>query len=153
MFQEDFQQLIQNIVSQACSLKNKYTGESAAPVNYACIFTQSQAEYEHFLRLAEGLGKAIENTQSGPLFQIEPLETTAGPLKLLKIRIADPTRPERGDADFTLADYPAFKEKYLAQPGFKLIPRDGFEMIELVDPKFNVRCYFSNPPLDQQLGI
>ena len=38
--------------------------------------------------------------------------------------------------------------------GFLLIVKnDNFEMIELVDSNFNIRVYFSNPPLDKQLGI
>lgn len=73
---------------------------------------------------------------------------------LLKIRKPDPTRPERGDADFTLRDYNSFKEKYLKDAEhFKLIDRGNFEMIELKDPKFDVRSYFSNIPLTVQLGI
>jgi hypothetical protein len=71
----------------------------------------------------------------------------------LKIRKPDATRFERGDADFTIIDYPNFKSNYLANPGFKLIERKGFEMIELIDSAFNARAYFSNPTLDQQLGL
>ncbi|MBI5220288.1 MAG: hypothetical protein HY978_00420 [Candidatus Liptonbacteria bacterium] len=49
--------------------------------------------------------------------------------------------------------YAEFKTAHLGQPGFSLIPREGYEMIELIDPEFDVRVYFSNPPLTQQLGI
>lgn len=71
----------------------------------------------------------------------------------MKIRQPDKTRPEQGDADFTVDNFEDFKKKYISQDHFKLIPRDGFEMIELMDNEFDVRSYFSNPPLDKQLNI
>lgn len=54
-------------------------------------------------------------------------------------------------ADFTVSDYQAFKNKCISQNHFKLIAREKFEMIELMDSEFNVRAYFSHPPLDKQL--
>jgi hypothetical protein len=149
-----FRPMILDIVKQAAKLKDTYTSEEAAPVNYACIFAQSQEEYDAFIKSANEIGKIIDNTPSGPLFKIDPLDTVSGRLQLLKVRAPDTTRPERGDADFTVSDYPTFKRRYLAKPGFRLIKKDKFEMIELMDSySFNVRAYFSNPPLDKQLGI
>lgn len=75
----------------------------------------------------------------------------SGTLPLLKIRQPDPTRPERGDADFTLSDYKAFKQWALVQPGFKVITRTNMEMIELMQPGYNVRVYFSYPTLVEVL--
>jgi len=90
----------------------------------------------------------------GPVYHIQPIKTVSGNLKLLKIRKPDSTKPELGDADFTVGNYSEFKKKHLSKTGFKLIPkREDFEMIELVDSKFDVRAYFSHPPLDKQLGI
>ncbi len=142
-----------DMVRQSRELKNKYTDETDARVNYACIFSQSDDEFSELKKSAEQIGKAIEETPSGPLFYIQPLDTVSGQLKLLKIRKPDKTRPERGDADFTVNDYRVFKNKYILQNNFKLILREKFEMIELMDPDFNVRAYFSHPPLDKQLGI
>lgn len=101
----------------------------------------------------QNIGNVIKETPTGPLFHITPLNTVAGKLQLLKIRKPDATRPELGDADFTVTNYAEFKKKCLSQRGFKLIVRENFEMIELVDPQFNVRAYFSNPPLNEQLKI
>ena len=39
------------------------------------------------------------------------------------------------------------------KPGFKILRKPDFYMIELMDPDFDVRAYFSNPPLDKQLKI
>ena len=144
-------QLVEEIVKKANNLKNKHTSEKNAPVNYACIFAQSEEQYNNLIMVAKEIGSIIKETPTGPLFHIQPLKTFSGILKLLKIRKPDPTRPELGDADFTVENYLQFKNKCLSKTGFKLILRENFEMIELVDSKFDVRAYFSNPPLDKQL--
>lgn len=146
-------EFVQGIVEKANTLKNKHTSEKEAAVNYACIFCQSSKQYEELTTVSRKIGEVIDETPTGPLFHIKPLETVAGKLRLLKIRKPDPTRTEIGDADFTVLDYPEFKRGCLSQKGFKLIPREKFEMIELVDPQFDVRTYFSNPPLDKQLKL
>ncbi|MBN2095686.1 MAG: hypothetical protein JW727_06555 [Candidatus Aenigmarchaeota archaeon] len=149
----DLKALVKSIVVKANTLKNKHTSEKEAFVNYACIFSQSKEKYEELLEAAGKMGKIIKETPTGPLFHIEPLETGSGTLRILKIRAPDLTRPEEGDADFTVSGFSAFQEKYLTRPGFKLIEREKFVMIELMDPTFSVRAYFSNPPLDRQLNI
>ena len=153
MTAEDLKQLIQEIVRQSHELKNKHTAEKNAAVNYSAVFSRDKNEYKELYDAAKQIGKVIKNTPTGDLFKVDGIDTVAGKLKLVKIRLPDPTRHERGDADFTLADYIMFKEKYLSKTGFKLIERKDFEMIELIDPSFNVRAYFSNPPLDLQLGL
>ena len=144
--------LIQNIVKDAELLKDKYTDQKGVQVNYACIFCQSKEEQIRFLEEAHALGTIIQETPSGPLFKIS-IDTIAGKLQLLKIRKPDPTRPERGDADFTVSDYLSFKEKYLNKSGFSLIQKENFEMIELYEKDNNVRVYFSSIPLDKQLNL
>ena len=99
------------------------------------------------------MGVIAKNTPTGPLFRVQTIDTVAGPLQLVKIRQPDPTRPEQGDADFTVPVYPEFKKEYIRADGFKLIVRSDMEMLELTDPAFPVRAYFSHPPLDQQLGL
>jgi len=144
----------QHIVSDAQALKDKHVVEQKdAPVNYACVFAQSDGEYEALLQEAQELGKIVKNTKMGPVFLVEPIETVAGPLRLVKIRKPDPERTERGDADFTVADYPTFKTSVLGKPGYKLIDRPDMEMIELADPEFDVLAYFSHPILIETLGI
>ena len=149
----ELKKLTQEIVSEARRLSAAHTNEGDAPVNYACIFAQSQAEYENMVVLAGQLGTVVEGTPMGPVFHITPLPTDAGMLRLLKIRHPDPKRPERGDADFTVSDYQTFKRTYLGKPGFGLIERKHMEMIELFDPSFNVLAYYSHPPLADVLKI
>jgi hypothetical protein len=149
---DELKLLVKNIVKEACELKNKHTSLLNASVNYACIFSQSDEEYRILFNVTNKIGKIIKNTPTGPIFKIKPLNTVSGKLLLLKVRFSDSTRKERGDADFTVP-YLNFKGKYLDKRGFKLIERENFEMIELTDKEFNVRVYFSNPPLDEQFKI
>ncbi len=153
MIKEELQKMIQLIVSQAKEMKDKHIAGDDSNVNYAAIFSQSDDEYKDLLEAIKETGELILDTKAGPLFKIAPLDTVAGSLKLVKIRKPDKTRPERGDADFTLDDYGRFKKEFLDKEGFKLIEREDFEMIELMDSEFNVRAYFSNPPLDEQLKV
>ena len=150
---EDLKIRVKSIVEKATALKNKHINDKNAPVNYACIFSQNKKEYEELLEVTKKIGKVIKETPTGSLFHIEPLQTISGVLKLLKIRIPDPTRTELGDADFTIFNFLKFEEEYLSKPGFKLIQKEDFYMIELMEPNFDVRAYFSNPPLDIQLHV
>lgn len=146
--------LIKKIVSSANDLKNKYTDEINARVNYACIFCKNDNDYSDYVSiLKENNNEILEDTYSGPLFRINALETVSGTLKLLKVRKYDENHLDLGDADFTITNYDEFKSRYINQANFKLISRQGYEMIELMDDEFNVRVYFSNPPLDEELGI
>ncbi|MBT3583044.1 hypothetical protein HN924_00335 [Candidatus Woesearchaeota archaeon] len=149
----NLKKLVKEIVGRADELKRKHIENKDALVNYACIFSQSKDEYDELLEAAKKMGTVVKETPTGLLFQIKPLKTVAGDLKLLKIRIYDPTRPEQGDADFTISNFAAFEKKYLPKSGFKLIKRPDFVMIELMDHKFDVRAYFSNPTLEVQLNI
>ena len=150
---QEFKTLIQIIVTEASKLRDTRTTEHGAPVNYACVFSQNEQEYESLLAVAGQLGKAVQETTMGPVFYIEPLSTIAGNLRIVKIRKPDPKRTERGDADFTVADYATFKKTYFGKPGFRIVERPNMEMIELADPIFNVLAYFSNPPLGKILGL
>lgn len=145
---------IQSIVSLATELKNKYTVELEAPVNYACIFSQGALEFEELKKLALALGKVVEETKSGPLHLLsKPIPTVSGDLRILKIRHPDATRPELGDADFTVSNYLKFKQNYITNTHFKLIPRVGWEMIELMEKGAKVRAYFSSEPVGKKYDL
>ena len=144
---------IQDLVAKATELKNRYITDKQAPVNYACIFTQSEDEFVELCSLAKEFGSVIKETDKGPIFKIEPLATDAGVLQLLKIRRPDAEHPDLGDADFTIKDFDVFQNKYLGQSGFKLIQKENFVMMELMESGCDVRVYFSHPPLDEQFNI
>jgi hypothetical protein len=144
---------VQKIVRESQKLKDRHTDQVNAQVNYVCIFSHTFEEYNDLYKLITKFGEIVQDTTTGPLIKFPPMPTTAGDLQLLKIRMPDVSRKERGDADFTVKNYQEFKNKYINNSGFKLIIRDKFEMIELSDSSFGVLAYFSNPPLDVQLGL
>lgn len=144
---------IKDIIADAVKLKNKYTDLYDISVNYACIFAHSEAEYSELYELAQSLGNVVHKTEMGDIFMIEPIQSVAGMLYLLKVRKPDPAKTGRGYADLTVPDYNVFKKKYLNNPAFKLTDRGEYEMIGLKDAEFDVAVYFMNPPMDKMLGI
>ena len=153
MASDKLKKIVQEIVSEAKELNAKHTDEANAPVNYACIFTQSDAEFDELVDAVKKLGKVVKDTAMGPVFHIEPIETEAGMLHLLKIRKPDLKRTEKGDADFTVSNYEEFKKEHLGKEGWGLIERPEFEMLELIDSSFNVLAYYSHPTLTEVLKI
>jgi len=149
---EDLITRVQYIVKEASTLRDKHIDEKG-DVNYACIFSQCIDEYTTLLRAVQKIGEKVKETPTGIIFHINPIDTVSGSVRLLKIRLPDETRPELGDADFTISNFSAFKKKYLSKFGFKLIARDDCDMIELKDDEFYVRAYFSHPTLLRQLNI
>jgi len=116
------------------------------------IFTKDEMEYENLERLVSTLGQLGDRTATptGVTYVLDkPLATAAGPLKALKIRKPDPTRPQRGASDFRVTDYSLFKEKYLSRGhNFSLIVRKEYEMLELKG--VDVLVYFSSLSFDER---
>jgi (2Fe-2S) ferredoxin len=148
----DLEEIVKHIVDKSLELKNKYTDAKDASIEFACIFCQNEAEYNKFDELAKKYGEVAENTPTGDTYLLnDPIQTSAGPLRLLKIRKPDPNRRERGDTDFN-TDYLKFKEKYEGKPNFELVKRETFEMLRLSDPDFDAMACFSNVPKSKDLG-
>jgi hypothetical protein len=151
----DFEEIVRYIVDKSSELKNKFTDAKGAPVEFACIFCQNEGEYNELDEAVSSKGRLVQNTPSGKTYLLrEAIQTTAGPLRLLKVRKPDPARPERGDADFN-TDYQKFKSKYEGKLGFELLKRDNFEMLRLSDDNagFDVLACFSSIPMSKDLGI
>ena len=101
--------LIKEIVNKSNELKNRYTDEVNAKVNYACIFCKNDDEFNRYIRVLKAdKNSVIKDTYSGPLFKLNGLETVAGKLKLLKVRRYDDKHLDLGDADFTVTNYYEF---------------------------------------------
>lgn len=145
--------LARSIVAEARRLHLAHTHLADAPVNYACVFSQSDDEYKALVDAASRLGHVASETATGPVFKVPPIATEAGDLRLLKIRRSDSKRPERGDADFTIPDYDEFKKSHLGEPGWGLLERPEMEMLELADPAFDVLAYYSHPILAEVLKL
>ena len=153
MTASQLKELVQEVVDEARRLNAKHTDQYDAPVNYACIFSHSDDEYEALVASAKNIGQIVDCTPTGPIFYTKPIPTAVNPVLILKVRRPDPKRPEKGDADFTVGNFENFKRRYLGKPGFKLIKRKNMEMVELSDPDFDVLAYYSHPTVAELLGI
>lgn len=148
---EEIKAKVQAIVRDALALHVDHVKSEEVVVNYVCIFSQQLDEFEKLTAVVDTFGTRIEETPTGPVYKISPINTNSGDLRLLKIRMPDIKRPERGDADFTVENYNHFKQEYIDKPGFSLIKRPGMEMIELYDSGHSVLAYYSNPTLEESL--
>lgn len=145
--------LTKDIVTQAQELIKNKVGNIDLELSYACVFAQTNSDYEKMEQAAKSIGLKVDATETGNVYEIPRLLTSAGWLHILKIRKPDATRPELGDADFKLKDYARFKKAYSDKPGFKVIDRKEYEMIELMETDAKVRVYFSNPPVKYELKL
>jgi hypothetical protein len=153
MNQQDLEKILIYIVEQGLkAIKDNTVGVDAV-LDYVAIFSKSENEYQEMLSIAETLGEEVdkETIKTGHTFLLKtPLATPAGLLKLIKIRIPDPTRPQRGDSDFKIQNYQEFKDKYLQSSGnFTLMPRKEYEMIEIKG--VDVLVYIPNKTLRERM--
>lgn len=145
--------IVTYICKHTVELKNTFTDAHDVPIEFACVFCQSEEEYKMFTNAIQTLGKIVERTPSGYTYLLdEPIVTVAGPLRLVKIRRPDPKMLKRGDADFN-TNYEDFKKRYGSDPKFELIKRPAFEMLRLSDPRFDVMACFSSIPKSKELGM
>ncbi len=151
MDKKELQEIIKYIIQKTVQLKDKHVKEKDLEIDYICIFSQTHDDYKKLKKIAEKDGKIIWNSPTGPIYKYDFSLDDFHP-KLLKIRVPDKTKPEIGDVDFN-TDYQQFKQKHSEDPHFKLIERPEFEMLELMDPEFDVRVYFSSIPQSQILGV
>lgn len=153
MDEQTFKQIIQYIVSRGVEAIKENTDEFPCPINYLAIFTKDEVEYEDLLKYVKTLGEEADfaMAKTGSTFILkEAIDTEAGPLKYVKIRKPDPTRPQGGAPDFKVKNYDVFKEKYLKKSGnFTLMLRDDFEMVELKG--VDVLVYFPNKVFQERI--
>lgn len=141
------EKIMQYIVTRSVELKNKYTDEINAKVEFGDIFSRDDDEYQQLTEIINTIGKVVYPGLTGNIYSIKkPIKTIAGNLYLVKIRKPDDKVRLRGDADFD-TNYPKLKKKYQNQSNFELIVREKFEMLRLSDPDFDVMTCFSNIPV------
>ncbi len=145
--------IIDYIVNQGLSTIDRNCKDEKVILDYVSIFSRNNDEYNKFLLKAQVLGREVDRqtAKTGHTFVLKKLiMTQAGPLKLLKIRKSDPTRPQRGAPDFKVSNYYRFKSKYLKTSGnFTLMVRKDYEMIEIKG--IDVLVYIPEKPLTDRL--
>ncbi|MFH0952182.1 MAG: hypothetical protein V1838_03240 [Patescibacteria group bacterium] len=152
MNRHDLEIIVNHIASQGLLAISQNTDEKDLLINYMGIFAKDDTEFMEMDDIVKTLGTPGDNTAtaSGSTYLLnEPFNTPAGPLKVLKIRRPDPTRPQRGAPDFRVKDYSSFKEKYLSSTGnFSLMIRKDYEMLELKG--VDVLVYFPSKTFDER---
>lgn len=152
---QTIEKILAIIIPESLKMISLYLPREKMSINYAAIFCRDEAEYKLLDQAARQLGRVVDDTATGYVYYLnQAFDTPAGPLKILKIRLPDPSRQERGDTDFTLSNYQTLKQQVISDADhFKVIDRGHFEMLELRDEHFDALVYFSNIPLIVQLGL
>jgi len=146
--------IVNEILEESFPLLRREVKDSISSAGFVDIFPHSDEERESLIDSINLVAKMIHPTDRGDIYVLdEPVKTKYGEFWLVKIRIVDPTRTERGAPDFLPKDYSAFKSKYSGKEGFKVIEREDFEMMELMSPGAKVRIYFPNKTVAETLGI
>jgi len=149
---QDLEEIVNHIVDHGLKAISNNTDEKDLPVDYLGIFAKDDNEFSEINDVLKTLGQPGDKTatSSGSTYLLEkPIQTSAGPLKVLKIRKPDPTRPQRGAPDFQVTDYQAFKDKYLSsRSNFSLMLRKEYEMMELKGE--DVLVYFPSKSFDER---
>ena len=145
------EKIISEIVDEADLIVKEKIDENLS-IDFVDIFPKSEKEKGKLTEEIEKMGKEISQTETGKIYHLgKPMITKFGPLSLIKIRIFDTGRTQRGAPDFKVKDYASFKQKYLADNSFKLIVRKDYEMLELRKEGRNVLIYFPDKPLSENL--
>jgi hypothetical protein len=117
------------------------------------VFCQGEDEFRRLSAEAQQLGVVASDTPTGPVFVVASIDTPIGPLRVVKVRKPDPTRQELGDVDYRVVPWDEFFDAVHGEDGVSLIERADFRMLELVDAAYDVRLYFSDPPVEEHEGI
>lgn len=144
---------VKYVANKSKELKDTLLDTISAPIEFACIFCQSQEEYYSYVYSIKSLGRVVEQTKMGDTYFLDkPIFTNAGTLRFVKVRKLDSQRPEQGDADFN-TDYDQFSIRYKNDSRFELVERENFKYLRYSDPNFDVMACFSNIPKSKVLGI
>ena len=135
MNDNELKKIVIYLVKQGLDAIKNNTRENKATIDYVSIFSKNKNEFKKLELTARKMGIEVDkkNIKTGKTFLLNtPIATPAGELSLIKIRIPDATRLQRGAPDFKISNYAKFKKKYLPTSGnFTLMIRKNYEMIEI----------------------
>jgi len=146
--------IVNEILAQSFPIVNKVISEKLISGDFVNIFPKTVEERKLLIRDISKLGKIISKLDNGDIYLLnKPIPTQFGDYSLIKVRIFDPTRTERGAPDFKVEKYDSFKKKYSGKEGFTLLDKGNFEVIELKVSGANVRIYFPSETLSESLSL
>ncbi len=124
------------IVKQGLTTITSSTSETQPKVDFVNIFSRDDTEFSELLTCLKDIAQptTTHTEGTGITFRFsDPISTSAGLLQWVRLRKADPRRPQRGGLDFKVENYEAFKKECFAKNSgdYGLIMRTGFELVEI----------------------
>ena len=87
---------VQKIVEEAYNKKN----DSNLKIDYVIMYAKTDWEYSGLWQIAKQFGELIEHNEFESIYRIEPLETVAGNLEILRIFKENDNNPEDSEVYF-----------------------------------------------------
>lgn len=145
---------INEIINEGLAVLKTSVKDKVESGSFVNIYPESDQEREQLVDSINPISKMISATNTGEIYVLdEPVKTKLGQFELIKIRVADPAYSTKGAIDFIPKDYAAFKGKYSTTPGFDVVNKDTFEIVELRAQNSRVVLHFPNRTLAEALGI
>ncbi len=114
-------------------------------IDFIDIFPISHAERKKIELNIKENSKIIEKDNKGEFYLLnDPISTIYGELRVIKLRIFDENKKERGTIDFKCNDYNSIKEIIKDRENVYIIHREWDELIEI--PIQDNYIYISNKP-------
>lgn len=134
---QNYTEAISYIVDESRELCQKLLGKSL-PIDTIAIFAHSDEEYEFIKNLLSRKGPVSPYSHGTTLYIEASANVSDQNIKLLGVRQPDSSRPERGYADFPVADPDRFKSRPFIK---EIVSGRGEPLLELHHPDFEVRGY------------
>lgn len=132
-------------------LKDRQIKDGVVGIDYAAIFPRSKDEYNLLMERLQQEGKPVKVVPTGTVFRTkESAKTPQGEVSLVRVRIYNPDKSQRGYVDYQVDDYERFKKRYLASGAVSVVHnQDGVEMLTAENEE--VIVYFPEIPLGKTL--
>lgn len=116
-------------------------------IDYLSVYPETEAEYTDMCQQAEQYGGQPVFDKNGNVYKLEKIEGSP----IVRVRKPWPTHGQVGCADFVVADYVATSGVLLAQEGAKEIHKEGYDIVEVTHPEYDVAIYFPSERMTDYL--
>lgn len=135
--------LISNdIINAGIKMYKAYADEKDLIVGSISIYTQSREEMGWFSERMDSIGKKLQASPAGLVYQLKkPIKTKSGLLSFVTIASPVQSRTQRGYVIFEIKDYALFKSSHLDNAQLQLSSLNSIEVMKLTDERFNIFVY------------
>ena len=146
---------IEVIIRKTLQLKEAYMPETLGVIDYVMMFPSDDADKLSLVHAIELIGgKVVFSDDNGTVYQFEnSIKTFFCDIDLLKIGNNNDDEKRIGYVDFRPIDYTKLKLEYINCDNVVFVNGNGWELIGVEDPLYDVSFYVPNVPLSEDLNL